>query len=400
MVRNAASILAAGLILMAGLEGASAQPASMPTTGSVSPGVVQPAKGLRLDLKARTITLDAEVVLREGYLEFLVCSGPAKAHESIVQTQVKPSLVHASLLMLGLMPGKPARWSGETDDARFLPPQGGELVVRLQWTDAQGRAHSVPAADWIQLAGENPKHKIANWVFVGSSVLPEGGYQADEMGELISVSNFAAAVIDVPFESSSSDELRDFKARTEAIPAVGTAVQVVIEPAPGAEKAPHARVVLEIDRYGELSAEGKALRLADLEGWARDFLDAHAKGQVVLRSAAGALAWDAERAKFELRVGGVRDFDEVRLPPPGLLMPRTAAQARESLQLWHKGFDDPKEYLGDVAEDAEAMLAQTRAELKELKAREALWREYEIALSAALAKYRASTQPASRPAQP
>jgi hypothetical protein len=55
-------------------------------------------------------------------------------------------------------------------------------------------------------------------------------YQADREGDLICVSNFPAAVLDLPIESTSENTELLFEAFTERIPPVGTAVTVILKP--------------------------------------------------------------------------------------------------------------------------------------------------------------------------
>ena len=52
----------------------------------------------------------------------------------------------------------------------------------------------------------------------------------DVDGELICVSNFASAVMDVPMESSGNNDDRLFIANEEAIPACGTPVTMILKP--------------------------------------------------------------------------------------------------------------------------------------------------------------------------
>ena len=49
-------------------------------------------------------------------------------------------------------------------------------------------------------------------------------------GDVICVSNFESAMLDVPFNSSKENTLLQFEANTERIPAVDTPVLVILEP--------------------------------------------------------------------------------------------------------------------------------------------------------------------------
>ena len=375
-------------------------PGPPPPKPKAEKGVVR-LDHLRIDLAKRQIVLETEVCLRSGPLELLVCKSDTKDYESILRTKARPSDLHAALLMLKLRPGKPAEMAavGEQEKPRLLPPRGPELKIRLRWKDRQGKQHDVDAAEW--LAG--PQGKRANapkrWVFVGSGVLPDGAYWADRSGDVISVANFASAVIDVPFESSASNDLLEFVANTAAIPPEKTPVEVVITPFPGAENAPHVRALLEIDRLGRMRLDGTPIPLDKLAEWAATFIERHPKGRVVIRTAVHALASDLELARRELDFGGVEEFDEERLLPADRLLPRTAEQARAALAEYRKGFANPEWTVPDPVRSAETTLEQIEVQLQELKRRELLLKEYRQHLRQALKDYRASTQPATSPAK-
>lgn len=400
---HARSLAAVATILAVGLA-ATAQPATQPsgddaaaqpeTAPSTRPARFQ---SLTLDVKAGRVIVDAKVVLQAGALEFLLCRGEAKAHESILSTDARPSDVHAALLALGLTPGKPAQWSApsELHEPVFLPPRGPKVRVSVRWTDADGKPRSAAASEWLEPTGENGTEAPDEWVFIGSQIMPDGRYWANIEGEIISVANFASSVLDVPFESSDKNALLEFVARTKAVPERGTKVEVILEPVEGAETAAHASVSLDVDRFGRYFIDGQPVEPRMLSEWARGYLARHEKGQVVIRPAARSLTYDVERARQELRFGGVRDIETRPLPPDSEILPRTPDQARRSLQWWAAQFADARDLLGDPGEDAELVLRQIEAQRRQLEALNALWGEYAQQLRDRLDQYRATTQPAA-----
>jgi len=350
-------------------------------------------KHLLIDLETRRVTLDAEVCLRKGMLEFLLCKAGTKEHESILRTSATGADLHAALLSLGLRAGKPARWSGRGKEAVFLPPQGAGLKISLRYNDSAGKARRVDAGRWLASAAGRSVDPPAQWIFVGSDILPDNDYWADLDGGIVSVANFASAVIDVPFASSSSNKLLEFTANTPQVPPLETQVKVIFEPVDGARKADHARVLLQIDRLGQYRLDGGTIPLEGLREWAMAYIARHAEGMVVLRSSARALCWDVERARRELQLGGVTEFDEQRLPPAEDILPRTPAEARVALDEWSRKFAKPESFLVEPGEQAAATLRQIERELGRLEARKALWGEYATHLRQALGKYKAATQP-------
>lgn len=369
--------------------------------GAASRPAIAP-RPLRLDLKKRRVTIIARVCLRQGPLEFLICrtSGrdrDSKEHESILHTDAKPSHIHAALLALGLTQGKPARWSSVGRlGGRFLPPRGPQLDITFHWTDGQGKARSAQAGSWLKAVGAKGASLPGKWVFIGSAVLPDNQYAADIEGGIVSVANFASSVIDVPFESSDKDALREFAADTEAIPPLKTEVKVVISPLPGAAKSPHARAMLEVDRLGRMKIDGTPIVPGKLRRWAAAFVAAHPKAMVTIRTEARALVYDIERARDELGLGGIMEVDEQHLRPDSPILPRYPEQARRKLKWWARQFAEADQLLSDPVLEAQATLRQIDKELAEIEHVKVMWDDYAAQLREALAKYRASTQPADK----
>jgi len=363
-------------------------PASRPAEKTVKIGQV------RVNLAKRQVAFDAEVCLREGVLEFMIVEWKTKTHESLLHTQAKSSHVHAGLLMLGLTQGKPARWAGQELGAMFLPPAGAGVSMEFQWTGSDGKVHSMPAGKW--LAGPEGQQIEApdRWIFVGSDILPDGRYWAEVDGEMVSLTNFASAVLDVPFRSSSANAERGFYAAVNEIPPVGTKVRVVLTPLPGAERVPDARATVEIDRFGNRRVEGKIKTVDQLERWASQYILAHDRGMVVVRAHGLACVWDIAATQSVLRLGGVREFNVQRVRPGRQLLPRSRDQAAGELSKWKQKFRDYRDLLEDPGVGAGRTLAQIERELADIEARRELLKDYAGQLKKALAKYQATTQPA------
>jgi len=393
----AASLVLAGLIAAPGAaeEQTHSPPAEATTAAGTKGVVVLPA--IRLHLKKRRITIDAEVHLRQAALEVLLCRTERhKEHETILISQANPSDLHAVLLALGLAPGKPAEWIvlDEEGNGRAVPPRGAALTVKLRWKDADGKQQEADASDWLAVAqgrrGEIPKQ----WIFVGSQLLPDGSYWGDLSGELIAVSNFPSAVIDVPFPSSNKNAELVYAANTEAIPPVGTKVQVVITPVAEADKAEHARATLFIDRNGSLMADEQPIALADVTDWAEQFMERHAKGRVVIRATARALQEHVQQAHVELRIGGVWDIVETRAALPGRLLPRTAEQAKAQLKQLRDELANANQLLADPRHEARLLLKEIEQETKELERLKELWADYAAGIREALGEEDAAPRPA------
>jgi hypothetical protein len=181
-----------------------------------------------IDPKEKVVLVDGQISLREGMLEMFACTRNTKEHESIVSANTQAFLVHAALLRLGAEAGSPVQWQPE-----YKPPTGTEIDVLVWWIDDKGKEHPIRAQEWVKdvRTGREMTHP---WVFAGSRFWTdeETGqkyYQA-EGGDFICVSNFGTAMLDIPIESSQSNQELAFAAFTEQIPPLGAPVRLILKP--------------------------------------------------------------------------------------------------------------------------------------------------------------------------
>lgn len=185
--------------------------------------------------KKRRVLVDAEVCLREGMLEQMLCRKQTKEHEAILSADVDARQIHAALIAAGAEAGSPVRFV-----PKFRPPSGTTIKVSVQYKD-KDKLVTVPAQSWIKNAKSN-KPLQSDWVFAGSRLVtnpldPDGKkhYLAND-GDVICVSNFETALLDLPLNSPKDDADRVFVANTERIPPLETKVVVILEPVIGAKK--------------------------------------------------------------------------------------------------------------------------------------------------------------------
>lgn len=247
-----------------------------------------------LDRAGNRLLLKTKVVLREGILEMFLCKAQTKEHESILAVDSEAFVIHAGLQVLGAEPGAPVRYEDETFHpptgakldifVAWQEENGTEHRVKAQsWVRSVTRRYyeqpldKLPAGVTLDPEGElryDAKNKVliwfgpmsadqrdklqamsadqayrkaiqtffddsqsrpleAEWVFAGSGFFTQKDgtqwYQA-EAGNLICVSNFSDAMIDVSIESSASNDARLFEPYTERIPPLGTPVTVELVP--------------------------------------------------------------------------------------------------------------------------------------------------------------------------
>jgi len=187
------------------------------------------------DNKRKAVVVDGQVCLREGQLEMFACPKGTKEHESIVSLNCTAEEVHAGLLAAGAKPGKPVSF-----DPDYKSATGQIIDVYVVWKGEEGGKHQVRAQEWIKDV-KKEKEMTYDWVFAGSGFWKdeETGkehYKANG-GDLVCVSNFPTAMLDLPIHSTDANDELMFVAYKEHIPPRGTKVRVVFIPrARGDEK--------------------------------------------------------------------------------------------------------------------------------------------------------------------
>ncbi|MFO0903402.1 MAG: YdjY domain-containing protein [Pirellulales bacterium] len=180
----------------------------------------------------RMLIVDGRICLRQGQLEMLACPQKTKEHEAIVAVFSDAMTVHAGLLAIGAKSGSPVQFAPE-----YKAATGSRIDVAVLWTDKEGKRQQMPAQKWVRHT-QSKKELESSWVFAGSGFFvdeqtKEKFYQA-ETGDLICVSNFPTATLDLPVESSQANSQLEFEAFTDRIPPVGTQVRLVLTFVPNA----------------------------------------------------------------------------------------------------------------------------------------------------------------------
>jgi hypothetical protein len=183
---------------------------------------------LWFDPEARTLVMRAQVVKREGFLEHLVCLRNTKEHEAILATDAAPRLIHAGLILTGAEVGHPVRYQPE-----FQPPEGTAIDITVEWLE-DGKTRKVDARSFVQ-EEETGKPLAIRWVFAGSMEIDRPGLErpiySAEGGDLITVSNFPEAILDLPISSTADDAALNYVANTPVLPPLGEFVTLYLRPA-------------------------------------------------------------------------------------------------------------------------------------------------------------------------
>ena len=219
-------LLAAGAV-----SGQATQPSTQPTVGH---GPQWP--GVRLDLAAGHVEIEAEVVHQEAkWLELLVCSPGSREHETILTSPAKPSHIHLALLALGLEPGSPIDSRRTAEGLAVVPPTGPKVELFCLW-EIDGEPHRAPANTWVRHQETGEPLAGNAWLFAGSEFHQHEGrrlYMADLNGTIVSLVNFGDDLLTRPTTTTNRTDEQAWGTNAEAIPPVGTAVTLRLVPGDG-----------------------------------------------------------------------------------------------------------------------------------------------------------------------
>lgn len=196
--------------------------------------VVELAKNVQLEVLPsgqRRVLVNGEVCFREGALELLVCRKHSKEHESLVTADVDAREIHKALIVAGGKPGSPVKY-----EPKYEPAKGSPVKVLFRYKK-DGKEVTVDAREWVRDA-KTGKDLSLDWVFGGSFFYNDPTdpkkpqWYAANGGDLVCVSNFPSAMLDLPIASPEADAARLFEAHTSRVPPLGTKVTIILEPQP------------------------------------------------------------------------------------------------------------------------------------------------------------------------
>jgi hypothetical protein len=233
-------------VLVAGLATVSAdeptpKPEPLPSVPKADPKselvALQPDKSLYLEKKpdgSRRVLFSAEVCLIRGPLELFMCKKGSKEHEAILRVATDVQFIHAALEAAGAKAGSPVQYvNPKTEKDEFKVPTGQTIGVSLHYTK-DGKTHTDKAQDWIT-DRNTKKPMLHEWVFAGSRVYKDPDdpkakpFYCANNGDVISISNFPDAMLDLPVQVDKDDAVLNYEANTSKIPPLGSMVWVIFE---------------------------------------------------------------------------------------------------------------------------------------------------------------------------
>jgi hypothetical protein len=202
-------------------------------------------RNVEIDVQHRQIRVQCQALNVHMPLEFFCVVRGGPEHETVLRTSARPSLIHFGLLALGLKPGEPAHLVEST--RTWFPPTGPPLKITCQFM-MNGQKLTIPAYRMMRSVKTRQEMPPMTWVFDGSQILPDGRYAGDLTGYVVSIVNFDLTMIDVPELASNANETLEWEYNPDLVPAAGTPVTMIIEPA-GAAATTQPAVGKPADQY-------------------------------------------------------------------------------------------------------------------------------------------------------
>jgi hypothetical protein len=192
--------------------------------------VLTPNIILEIEGKKRRVLVGASICLQKGPLEQLLTRKDTKEHEAVLSADIDARDLHKALLLTGAREGSPVKYGPP-----YKVASGQAIKITCEY-QLKGKTITVNAQQWVRDASTK-KTLAHDWVFAGSRFVDNPFeknkkiYLAND-GDVVCVSNFESALLDLPIKSSKANSELAFEANTERIPPVGTKVTVIFEPIP------------------------------------------------------------------------------------------------------------------------------------------------------------------------
>jgi hypothetical protein len=219
-----------------------AKPESVPAAAApVKPSIIRlddarcQVGEIILNRMNREIRFPAKVNMNEGLVEYAMTLQKGYAHEAILITNSLPTHLNLAFALLRYNPSP--ELTSEMDDTGHptgvfpevsLPVRASARVaVEVEWT-ADGASHRIPLNEWFQSNATRKTMEPGPWLFSGST-FSEGAYMAELTGNLISANNDDRYAMLI-YPGADNPGERSWFPSPKLVPAVGTAVTVIISP--------------------------------------------------------------------------------------------------------------------------------------------------------------------------
>jgi hypothetical protein len=179
------------------------------------------------DSKSRTITIPAEVNMREGAVEYMLVGSKGKVHEAVFTTQAEAQDIHFAALLLKV---KPAADLGPQNSAATVRRECA-AVITVEW-DRNGPPEKFFLNETVNLIDPSTKVVSATlppgaWLYNGSRIEADGVFAATRSASIISIIRDDDALLNNPGATRDNDEIHTPNAAK--LPQKGHPVRIILQ---------------------------------------------------------------------------------------------------------------------------------------------------------------------------
>jgi hypothetical protein len=186
------------------------------------------------DSKKREIRFPSIVNMAEGLLEYIIVHENGKVHESLLSTKISATHLNLAFTLLRFSPSReliplPNATGGTSGNFPEVPADikaAARVIIEVEWKQ-DDQVRRVPINDWIQHSVKATSMPHGPWVYGGSD-FHDGVYVAELSGDIASIFLSPASILQYPGEDYADDTV--WIPFPKRVPAVGTAVTVIITP--------------------------------------------------------------------------------------------------------------------------------------------------------------------------
>jgi hypothetical protein len=231
-------VFAAGalaLLFAAGTATAAQAQTNAPPLRQIGPDVFQ-LGSVRLDKARKTVQFQAQLIMNDGLIEYVLVTSKGKTYESMLKTDADPADIQLALLLLGAKgapqteallaaPTVPFHVNRRANDTNSPPPlkiTGDPVAIELAWDGPAGRKQARVEDCIIDLATKT-NASPGSWTFNGSRVV-RGTFLAQRDGQIVAVIDDIDAMVNNPRDGHDNDQI--WQVNSNALPPLNTPVEV------------------------------------------------------------------------------------------------------------------------------------------------------------------------------
>jgi hypothetical protein len=169
------------------------------------------------------VSVDGEVNMDDGLVEYLACGPMGKLHESVLVLHAQPYHLQVALLLLGLEPGdNPLESQGAPG-----VPEGDPAEIWVSWRSADQKEVRLRAEELLFNIKEKKAMPKIHWIYAGSQII-DGKFIAQMEQSIVATYHDPFALFDHPLATGTDDTI--YYVNKQTVPPKGTPIKLEFRP--------------------------------------------------------------------------------------------------------------------------------------------------------------------------